>query len=553
MHAESEKMNSSSGQITIERKIANAEPLIVSNDKKILIRHGAHREPARLDRQLFVKRCPLAVIDKETLKMIQVLRLHEAIDHTQSATGSAVLLRSLVQPGTDLQHIRSKQESVREIASNDTLRRALRDFVYEYSNAESALYKFFNKGLYALSPYLDVKRARQAAVNITNRVQSMPAAESSYLNALMSYLYSFKGSSIDQMMSGSIYQTFSGLKSAKEVYFFTPKLRFIPRRFTKWIFAGPAVAAAPLIFAKAGFEPSLSPLMVHIGIAGTGLYAFYSLFIKPVRDTGKFIEPFRKKCVADRGFSRAIDAVGMIDELLSIHSYAGELPHATALPKVADEDNHFFEATALINPVLAKTKANVVANNVIMNGANLTFISGPNSGGKTTICKSIVHNQLLAQMGSVVLAEKAAINIADRISYQAPKFDGLQDDEGRFGTELGRTRDVFYSTSPKSLVILDELAEGTTYEEKLHESHGILSDFHTIGNNTVLVTHNHLLVDRFMDEQKGQCLMVEFDGDEPTYKVVPGISRVSHADNIVKRIHFSKEDRLRYMKEKGYL
>ena len=258
--------------------------------------------------------------------------------------------------------------------------------------------------------------------------------------------------------------------------------------------------------------------MFHIGIAGTGLYGFYSLFIKPVRDTGKFIEPFRSKCVHDHAFSRAIDAVGMIDELLSFHRYAGELPHATTLPHIADEAEHFFEATGLKNPVLAKTKTDVVPNDVQMNGSKLTFISGPNSGGKTTICKSMVHNQLLAQMGAYVLAEKAAINIADRISYQAPKFDGLQDEEGRFGTELSRTRDIFYSTSPRSLVILDELAEGTTYEEKLHESHGILSDFHTIGNNTVLVTHNHLLVDRFMAEQKGQCLMVEFKGDHPTYK-----------------------------------
>jgi DNA mismatch repair protein MutS len=84
-----------------------------------------------------------------------------------------------------------------------------------------------------------------------------------------------------------------------------------------------------------------------------------------------------------------------------------------------------------------------------MNGTRLSFISGPNSGGKTTICKSIVQNQLLAQMGSYVLADKATINIADMIRYQAPKFDGLQDDEGRFGTELSRTRDIFYSTSPQ--------------------------------------------------------------------------------------------------------
>jgi DNA mismatch repair protein MutS len=160
---------------------------------------------------------------------------------------------------------------------------------------------------------------------------------------------------------------------------------------------------------------------------------------------------------------------------------------------------------------------------------------------------------LLAQIGSYVLAQKASINIADRISYQAPKFDGLQDDEGRFGTELARTRDIFYSTGPKSLVILDELAEGTTYEERLHESFEILSDFFTIGNNTVLVTHNHSLVDRFMEGKKGQCLMAEFDGENPTYRIIPGISRVSHAGRIAEKINFSKKDRRRYMEEKGYL
>ena len=546
-------MKRSDADICFEKKVENREALIIANDRKKFINPGENRGPALLDRQLFAKQCPLAVVDRETLKMIQVLRLHEAIDHTQSATGSAVLLRSLVQPCTDLHHIRSKQESVSEIASNDTLHRTLQDYVHEYCNGESALFKFFNKGLYALFPYIDVKKARQSAANFTRIAQTFPAAQSTYLKALMSRLRSYRGSSVDRMMRKSIYQTFSGLKSDREVGFFTPKLRFIPRRFTKWMAAGPAVAAAPLLVSKAGIGASLSPLMLHIGIAGTGLYAFYSLFVKPVRDTGKFIEPLRSKCIHDQDFSRAVDAFGMIDELLSFCHFAREQPHAATLPKVADERSHFFAATGLKNPVLAKTKADVVPNDVRMNGAKLTFISGPNSGGKTTICKSIVHNQLLAQMGSYVLAETAAINIADRISYQAPKFDGLQDDEGRFGTELSRTRDIFYATSPKSLVILDELAEGTTYEEKLHESHGILSDFHTIGNNTVLVTHNHLLVDRFMQEKKGQCLMVEFTGDDPTYRVIPGISRVSHADRIAKKINFSEEDRRRYMEKKGYL
>lgn len=547
-------MNDPGNQSPSEVKIEGYESLIVVNDKKNFIRHEGHHKPAIFNRQMFLQVCPAAVVDLETLKMIELLQLHSAIDQTQSATGSAVLLRSLIQPGTDLQSIRSKQEALNEIASDDSLRQALEDFVHEFRKGESALYKFFNKGLLALFPYQDLKKAKKAAANITRMLQSIPEAASPYLKNLLSNLHSYKGSSIDQMMKGSINLTFTGLKSDRETGIFTPKLKFIPRRFSKWILAGPAVALSPFILNKIGFEQPLSPLLTSIGIFITCAYLFYSLLVKPVRDTGKFIEPLREKCIHDYAFSRAIDTIGMIDELLSLYTFADQLPHATTLPEVTDEDFHVFEATDLKNPVIAtEEKPDFVPNNINMNGARLTFISGPNSGGKTTICKSIVHNQLLAQIGSYVLAEMAVINIADMISYQAPKFDGLQDDEGRFGTELSRTRDIFFATGPKSLVILDELAEGTTYEERMHESHGILSDFHTIGNNTVLVTHNHSLIDRFMEEQTGQCLMVEFDGDDPNYRIVPGISRVSHADRIAKKINFSEEDRRRYMKEKGYL
>ena len=536
-----------------ENQVAAVEPLIVTNDKQNFIRHSGRAESATLKRHVFARLCPLTVLDKETLKMIQVLRLHESIDHTETATGSAVLLRSLLQPSTDLAYIQSKQEAMREVSANDALRRRLQDYIHEYGKGENALYKFFNKGLYAMFPYRDVKAARRSAAHITRILQTIPATESPYLKKLMAQLQAYQGSPIDQMMTGSITKTFGGLKSGKSAGLLTPKQKFIPRRFTKWLLAGPAVALAPYAAGQLGIEATLSPLMTPIGIVWTGAYAFYSMFVKPVKDTGNFIEPLRMMCILDPVFNRAVDTVGMIDELLSWVTFVGETPHATTLPKVTDEKCHRFTATGLKNPVIAKTKTDFVPNDITMNGVRLTFISGPNSGGKTTLCKSIVHNQLLAQMGAYVLAEKAEINIADRISYQAPKFDGLQDEEGRFGTELSRTRDIFFSTSPRSLVILDELAEGTTYEERLQESSGILNDFCTIGNNTVLVTHNHSLVDTFMEAQKGQCLMVTFNGDEPTYKIMPGISRVSHADRIAKKIHFSQADRHRYMREKGYL
>ena len=118
----------------------------------------------------------MPVIDAESLKMIQLLRLHQAIDHTLSATGSAVLLRSLIQPSTSLTYIQSKQHALREIASSDKLRQALVDAVSEFSRGETALYKFFNKGLLALFPYRDLKRARQSAEVLAHIVSTLPRA-----------------------------------------------------------------------------------------------------------------------------------------------------------------------------------------------------------------------------------------------------------------------------------------------------------------------------------------------------------------------------------------
>jgi hypothetical protein len=517
------------------------------------IRPGRRGGAAVLSRGAFFAGVPPTVIDATSLDLIEVARLHTAVDHTRSATGSAVLLRSLIQPSTDLGHIRSKQASVSELLSDDGLRRALEDYVHEYGRMESALYKFFNKGLYALSPYPDLKRARQAAVSLVKGWRALPRARSPYLGSLQARLQAYAGSPVDQMMAGQIYQTFTGLRSRREMGPLTPRLKFLPRRFSGWLLAGPAVFAAPHLQHHLGIGPPLSPHLSTIGIAWSAACVFYSLFIKPVRDTGKFIEPLRARAVSDPAFSRAIDAVGQLDELLSLCAFARPSAYPTAAPVLVDAQQHRFQATGLVNPVLAAGTADVVPNAVDLNGSRLTFISGPNSGGKTTICKSIVHNQLLAQAGSHVLAEKAAIGIAETIRYQAPKFDGLQDHEGRFGTELGRTRDIFYAAGPKSLVILDELAQGTTYEEGLDTADGILRDFHTIGNNTLLVTHNHGLVDRFMAAGLGQSLRAEFDGDAPTYRIVAGISRVSHADRIAERIGFSAADRRRHLKAKGYL
>ncbi len=94
----------------------------------------------------------------------------------------------------------------------------------------------------------------------------------------------------------------------------------------------------------------------------------------------------------------------------------------------------------------------------------------------------------------------------------------------------------------KSLIVLDELSEGTTFEEKMESSSNVLDGFFRKGNSTILITHNLQLVDLFIDKGVGIAKQVEFKNDEPTYSLIDGISRVSHADRIAKKIGFSKQD-----------
>jgi DNA mismatch repair ATPase MutS len=218
------------------------------------------------------------------------------------------------------------------------------------------------------------------------------------------------------------------------------------------------------------------------------------------------------------------------------------------LAEITASDRHALAVQGVRNPVLAKGNPGYVGNDLVLEQERLAFVTGPNSGGKTAFCKTLAQVQLLAQIGCYVPAEAAKLAVADRIFYQAPEISHLADGEGRFGTELKRTKEVFMASSPKSLVIMDELSEGTTHEEKIEISTDILDGFRQKGATTLLITHNHELVGHFQKRRLGLARQAEFSQEMPTYRLVEGISRVSHADRVAKKIGFAKEDIARMLK-----
>jgi len=261
------------------------------------------------------------------------------------------------------------------------------------------------------------------------------------------------------------------------------------------------------------------------------------------------IYPFRDSLKRAPEVHRLLDNIGRLDELLSQLAYREGLEHSTTLPEIKTAKQHAIQLKGVKNPILASANANYVGNDIDLGKPRLTLITGPNSGGKTAFCKTLAQSQLLAQAGAFVVAEDATVTIADRIFHQAPEISQLADGEGRFGTELRRTKAIFMASTAQSLVIMDELSEGTTHEEKIEISMNILDGFAKKGSSTLLITHNHALVDQYVDRPEALTRQVEFAGGKPTFRLISGISRVSHADQVAARIGFTKADIDRHLEE----
>jgi len=530
----------------------SADKLIIDlNFKNIII---DERKPQPVDCQRMFELITKSVIDERTLRLIEIDALFKSIDYTTTLVGSAKLFYSLNSPIESLELIEAKQEALKEIENNTALAKGIEEYLQAYKQNEKHLFRILNAHYLSIFPYKELRLAIKAVDVMVNTINKIPQPKSQYLDSLVKIIKNFGESPTYQVAKGPCFRTFKGIKARSEKTFFTPSLRFRRGRLS----GGTVLPALPsLFFATAGLTGLISAatakLMVILTGAGIFFGLIYGIFIKPIFDNETGILPLRKRLLDSVRFASAVEAVASIDEIFSFKTLRENFKYPTVIPKITNFERHYLIAEQLRNPVTAKIKDEFVANDIQLDGVGVTFITGPNSGGKTTYCKTIAQNQLLAQIGAPVIAKNAQLNIADKIAYQAPTFDTLNDVEGRFGTELINLRNIFFSTTPKSLIFLDEIAEGTTTHERLKLSISILDGFIAKYNNTVLVTHSYELADAFRSLGKGQFLQVEFKNDKPTYRLFPGISRDSQAHRVALKIGFSEEDIRLHLEENGYI
>ena len=162
-----------------------------------------------------------------------------------------------------------------------------------------------------------------------------------------------------------------------------------------------------------------------------------------------------------------------------------------------------------------------VPNSVYLNNSTdrLLIITGPNMGGKSTVLRQTAIVCILAQMGSFVPAERARLPLLDRVWTRVGASDDLTRGRSTFMVEMTETAAILHSSTPRSLILLDEIGRGTATFDGLSIAWAVAEYLHDSPEHaakTLFATHYHELTElaeRLPGAQNYQITATEREGE----------------------------------------
>lgn len=190
------------------------------------------------------------------------------------------------------------------------------------------------------------------------------------------------------------------------------------------------------------------------------------------------------------------------------------------------------------NPLIDK---NVVVKNDIYldNQDNSLLITGPNTGGKTVILKTVGLSVFLAHLGLYIPADsKSSVGFFENIFIDIGDEQSIANNLSTFSSHMTNIVKILENATDKTLILLDELCSGTDPSEGAALSMAILNRFKNIKSTVLCTTHYPEIKDYCFKSNyyKNSSLEFDFDTLKPTYKFIIGLPGKSNAINISYKI-----------------
>lgn len=162
----------------------------------------------------------------------------------------------------------------------------------------------------------------------------------------------------------------------------------------------------------------------------------------------------------------------------------------------------------------------------------LIVVSGPNTGGKTVLLKSIGVAAYLRQIGVPVRAHpESRLPLFDQVLVSLGDEQSLAAGLSSFSAELVAIKHILERVTAQSLVLLDEVAAGTDPEEGGAIALALLDRLLEVGCSTAVTTHLGALKHYGFTHDAAVNVAMDFDTatGRPNYRVQPGVPGTSRA------------------------